>query len=51
MEVEITPEMVRAGVDALSFGTIACDSSDVAEDLVQDIFLAMMERATRSESD
>jgi len=51
-DVEITQEMIDAGVRALRHATIAACSSDDSEALVRDIFEAMfqlVERRSHSE--
>jgi hypothetical protein len=40
-EIDITPEMIEAGVDAFIGATAGADPSDVVDDMVQSIFAAM----------
>lgn len=41
VDIEVTPEMVRAGMDELRFYRPAEDSTDEAEEYIRAIFLAM----------
>ena len=47
-EVEITPAMISAGVDALSCLSVGSDPSELAEEVVEAVFVAMI-RVSKSQ--
>lgn len=44
--IEITPEMIEAGCAVLRTASVGSDPSDIAAELVEDIFVAMHARLT-----
>jgi hypothetical protein len=47
----LSPEMVSAGVEALIFATAGFGLSDMAESIVQDVFLAMRQAQASQQSE
>lgn len=51
VEIEVTDAMIKAGVDAFVFLTIAVDPSEVVRELVLNVFCAMARSATTSQGE
>ncbi|MFC2953253.1 hypothetical protein ACFOOP_15055 [Marinicaulis aureus] len=49
-EIEITPQMIKAGVEVFLIASLASEPLDAAQEVVEDVFRAMLKAATVSQS-